>query len=294
MTFHTTASTLGLCATVLWGIASPALAQSVSADPVHIAAGPQAGVSTEPEPAAAPPLSANVTLTSQYVSRGWRQTWGKPALQGGFDYAHPSGFFAGTWMSSVSNRFIENGTVEWDLYAGYSQTVGDVGYGVTAYYYVYPGAKMAFADVRYDYGEIVPSISYKFLTVKYWLTYTRDYFGFNDETLGTTARTGDRHSRGSGYLDVNANFDLGSGYGLLLHYGQQNVRGFSFANWRDAKIAVSKSFDGGWSATLAFTKAWDKDDLFERYTTGAVDSSGHIDTSNPLKNTVFVSVTRTF
>ena len=55
--------------------------------------------------------SVNVTLASQYISRGFRQGWGKPALQGGADYAHPSGWSVGTWMSSVSNRFIENGTL---------------------------------------------------------------------------------------------------------------------------------------------------------------------------------------
>lgn len=293
MNFHTSA--VGLCALAMWGIAPHALAQSESPNSVQIAAGPQAGVSAAPEEASPESaFSSNVTLTSQYVSRGWRQTWGKPALQGGIDFAHPSGFFAGTWMSSVNNRFIENGSVEWDLYAGYSGSVGDLGYGVTVYYYIYPGAKMAFADQTYNYGEIVPTITYKFLNLKYWLTYTEDYFGFNDETLGTTASTGSRHSRGSGYLDLNANFDLGAGYSALLHYGQQNVRGFSLANWRDVKVALSKSFDGGWTATLAFTKAWDKKDLFERYTTGAVDSAGHMDVSNPLKSTVLASISRSF
>ncbi len=31
------------------------------------------------------PYSANVTFASQYISRGFQQTWGKPALQGGLD-----------------------------------------------------------------------------------------------------------------------------------------------------------------------------------------------------------------
>ena len=36
-------------------------------------------------------FSANVGLTSNYIFRGISQTGGKPALQGGFDYAHSSG-----------------------------------------------------------------------------------------------------------------------------------------------------------------------------------------------------------
>jgi len=40
----------------------------------------------------ASPWSANVTAASQYISRGFRQGWGKPALQGGVDYAGPGGF----------------------------------------------------------------------------------------------------------------------------------------------------------------------------------------------------------
>ena len=39
--------------------------------------------------------SATLTLASQYVSRGMRQTWGRPALQAGFDAVHASGWSAG-------------------------------------------------------------------------------------------------------------------------------------------------------------------------------------------------------
>ena len=56
---------------------------------------------------AAPPapdytLTANVGLFSQYIFRGIAQTAGKPAVQGGFDWAHSSGFYLGTWGSNIS------------------------------------------------------------------------------------------------------------------------------------------------------------------------------------------------
>jgi uncharacterized protein (TIGR02001 family) len=108
-------------------------------------------------------VTANVTLTSQYISRGFRQSWGKPALQGGFDYGHPNGFFAGTWMSSISNRYIENGTVEWDVYGGYAGSTGPFGYSATVFYYKYPGAVYAATDTKYDYGELTLGMTYKFL-----------------------------------------------------------------------------------------------------------------------------------
>src|SRR4029453_8356894 len=78
-------------------------------------------------PAPAPPpeqtITANVGLFSEYLFRGISQTAGKPAVQGGFDYAHSSGFYLGTWGSNVS--LLEGfgadsrSSLGWDLYGGY-------------------------------------------------------------------------------------------------------------------------------------------------------------------------------
>ena len=253
---------------------------------------PQVTATVAPaEAAATAPLSANLTLTSQYVSRGFRQTWGKPAVQGGIDYAHPSGFSAGTWMSSISDKFIEGGTVEWDLYAGYTGTVGDFTYAGQVYYYLYPGAKLQYAQTRYNYGEAVASLTWKWFNVKYWLTYTPDYFGYNSASL---MAGNNLHSRGSGYLDVNGTFDLGHGVSLLLHYGQERVRNFAAYNFRDVRVALSKALEGGWTVTGAYTRGWGRTDVYDLYTTGALDSSGHPAVSNPLKSTFLVSLTKTF
>ena len=55
-------------------------------------------------PAAASPhtFTGNVGVFSQYIFRGLTQTNRKPALQGGFDYSHSSGFYLGLWGSNVS------------------------------------------------------------------------------------------------------------------------------------------------------------------------------------------------
>ena len=240
---------------------------------------------------AAPAFTANVALTSQYVSRGFRQTWGHPAIQGGVDWTHPGGWSAGTWISSVSDKFIEGGTVEWDLYAGYTRAVGDVSLGAQVYYYRYPGAKLQYSHTNYDYGEIVASLGYKWFGAKYWLTYTPDYFGYNSSSLGIGQ---DLHSRGSGYLDLNGTFDVAEGTTLLVHYGQERVRNFAAYSFRDARIALSKAFAGGWAVTGALTRGWGRTDVYDRYTTGALDSGGRPAISNPLRSTLLVALARTF
>jgi len=47
-------------------------------------------------------ISANVALTTDYVWRGISQNQEDPALQGGFDYAHDSGFYLGAWAANVN------------------------------------------------------------------------------------------------------------------------------------------------------------------------------------------------
>ncbi|UDM52634.1 TorF family putative porin [Cupriavidus sp. MP-37] len=273
--------------------APPALAQAGGDTTLAVAPVPQVAATVPPAQTAAAtsPWSANMTLPSQYVSRGFRQTWGKPAVQGGIDYSHPSGFAAGTWMSSISDKFIEGGTVEWDLYAGYTGSVGDFVYAGQLYYYLYPGARLQYAQTRYNYGEAVASLTWKWFNVKYWLTYTPDYFGYNSASL---LSGNNLHSRGSGYLDINGTFDLGHGVTLLLHYGQERVRNFAAYNFRDVRVALSKAFEGGWTVTGAYTRGWGRTDVYDRYTTGALDSSGNPSVSNPLKSTFLVSLTKTF
>jgi len=48
------------------------------------------------------PFSANLSLTNDYRYRGISQSNFRPAIQGGFDYAHSSGFYIGNWNSSIS------------------------------------------------------------------------------------------------------------------------------------------------------------------------------------------------
>ena len=96
-------------------------------------------------PASPHSVSYNIGLFSQYVWRGMTQTDESLALQGGIDYAHASGFYAGAWASNVSWTtdfdYMDSNSLEIDLYGGYANTIGDIGigYNVGVLQYIYPG-----------------------------------------------------------------------------------------------------------------------------------------------------------
>src|SRR4051812_16159717 len=52
-----------------------------------------------PEPASS--LSYNIGLVTEYRYRGISQSARQPALQGGIDYADKSGWYIGTWASTI-------------------------------------------------------------------------------------------------------------------------------------------------------------------------------------------------
>lgn len=102
-------------------------------------------------------VSANTALTTDYRFRGVSLSAGDPALQGGIDVAHDSGFYVGTWVSSL-DAGAAYGDVELDIYGGWS---GDVAEGVSIdvglLYYLYPSEDVG-ADV--DYLEPYASVGF--------------------------------------------------------------------------------------------------------------------------------------
>lgn len=111
------------------------------------------------EEEAVSPISANVTIASEYVWRGLTQTDGEPAIQGGFDYAHESGFAAGIWGSNVDFGGAQS---EFDLYASYSGEMNDFGYEVGYIAYRYPGS------VGNDFNEAYIGGSYAGANLTYY------------------------------------------------------------------------------------------------------------------------------
>ena len=79
-------------------------------------------------------VSGNVAIGSDYFFRGIDQSGGE-ALSGGFDVGFESGFYVGTWASSIDF----SGGLELDYYAGYGGSFSDeVSYDIGYLYYGYP------------------------------------------------------------------------------------------------------------------------------------------------------------
>ncbi len=119
-------------------------------------------------------FSANVALTSTYVFRGIDQS-DAPAIQGGIDYGHPTGFYAGFWGSNVDFGDGDEAILELDAYAGYSNSIGDVSYDVGFIYYAYPSAD---DDLNYDYWEVYGSLGYEVdaFSISAGLAFSPEYF----------------------------------------------------------------------------------------------------------------------
>ncbi|ALC10911.1 TorF family putative porin [Sphingopyxis sp. 113P3] len=81
-------------------------------------------------------ISGSATVVSDYRFRGFSQSNEEAAIQGGISLSHDSGFYVGTWGSSIG---FANGT-EIDVFGGFSKEVvpgltADIG----ATLYLYPG-----------------------------------------------------------------------------------------------------------------------------------------------------------
>ncbi len=240
------------------------------------------GIAFAQDKAAESPHSfvGNLSLVSEYRYRGIAQTNKKPALQGGVDYTHASGFYAGTWLTNVS--WLSDGgggtvssSIEWDVYGGFKGSAGDFGYDVGLLYYYYPGSYPSGYNSPNTLEAYVAG-SWKMLTLKYSYALT-DLFGAID-------------SKGASYVDLSADFDLGSGFSLVAHVGHQYVpatsgRSRSDCSYNDWKLGVNKDYAGvTWG--LAYVDSDAKGGVGECYRSAFNRDLG--------KGTVVLSVSKTF
>lgn len=223
-------------------------------------------------------VSGNVSLTSDYVFRGVSQTDEDPALQGGFEYAHDSGFYAGAWGSNISWLSDIPGDIssslELDGYAGYRGSAGDTfAYDVGVLTYYYPGEfpdGFSRADTTELYlGGTVTPVENLSLGLKYSYSLT-ELFGYVD-------------SKGSGYLDASVNWTFSPGWTLNVHGGKQWIEENEDFEYTDWKLGVTKAFDNGLSVAAAWTDT-DADDAL--YT----NALGH----NIADSRVALTVTKAF
>lgn len=184
-------------------------------------------------------LAFNIGAVSDYRYRGISQSNLKPAIQGGVDYSHSSGFYAGAWASSI--KWLPDSSYELDVYGGYKGEVSPgVGYDVGVLRYQYPGTSPA------NTTEIYGALSYSVFTAKY--------------SHAVTNLFGVANSKQSGYLDLAASVDLGNGLTLVPHVGRQLVKNNGASSYTDYSVSLNKELRPGLiaTATIVGTDA-DKD-----------------------------------
>jgi len=249
-------------------------------------------------PAAAPapsPVTGNMTIASDYRFRGISQTYLGPAIQGGIDYAHASGFYIGNWNSNVASQVYSGGSgIEMDFYGGYKKAFGDFGLDLGFIYYYYHNAE--FMSKKFDNQEVYIGGSWKWLSAK--LNYAlSDYFGLNNEqasggywvnkntgaALDPSGTAG--KSKGTYYLDITATYPVNDKLNVIGHYGMLNVKTYNDLDYNDWKLGVTYEVGGG----LLGASYIDTDAKNEWYYTGG--AKGNKDSGN---GTVVLSIGKTF
>lgn len=178
-------------------------------------------------------LSGNLAVTSDYRFRGYTQTNFRPAVQGGLELSHSSGFYIGNWNSNVG--WVDGTSIEMDFYAGWTGAVGkgfDLDLGVLQY--TYPGNSMGPSP---NTTELYVGIARGPISFKVHYA-PSNYFGGAD-------------SKNTWYFDANGSFDLGSGWGIGLHVGYQTLKnatkelsGAPISGYFDYKAGISKDISG--------------------------------------------------
>jgi len=181
---------------------------------------------------AAPEVTYNVGVVSQYRYRGLAQGKGLPALQGGVDYANAGGYYLGAWASQI--KWIEDvaknaaGKTELDLYGGYKFKANDLDFDVGFLRYQYLNNNIG-ANTNEVYGAVTSGVH----------TFKLSY--------STTNLFGALNTKGADYFDWTANYDLGGGITLTPHIGRAFVsQGLSYT---DGALTVGKDLADGLTAT---------------------------------------------
>ncbi|MEX2481292.1 MAG: TorF family putative porin [Gammaproteobacteria bacterium] len=194
-------------------------------------------------------FTGNISASNNYLWRGLTQTTNEPAVSGGIDYAHDSGFYIGTWASNVQYASDDVFSYEHDIYVGYAGEYNGVSYDFGYLYYNYDEE----GDI--DFGELYGSLGYMGFSVTAWLFAHTE----NDESNGL-ANIGRNYDYGFGstyYISGDYEVDIYNGLMLGLHVGYHDgdfVDGFNFADgtfdYFDYNASLSK---GGFGFVVSHT-----------------------------------------
>ena len=193
-------------------------------------------------------FSANVALTNDYKYYGFSQSSEGWAVSGGFDFAHDSGFYLGTWASTIDFNVgaSDPAQIELDVYGGYGGEFSNgLSYDLGVIRYGYPNQSEDAGGGSYEYWEFYANFEYAFSgnlepTLAFGVAISPDFFG---ET-GTSV-----------YPNGGLSITLPNDFGAYINIGYLDVDDIDL-DYFHYQIGINKEFAG-----LGFDLAWaDADD----------------------------------
>jgi uncharacterized protein (TIGR02001 family) len=191
-------------------------------------------------------IAGSLSLVSDYVSRGQTQTFGGPAVQGEL-IVNPEpkkGFYLGLWASNISHDTVPNGAgVELNPYVGCRyEFVDDGAVKLELRGTLYPkGYTVLPPKERYDMYELIPGISYKWLTVNFAYSLTSvSAFNANFAPTIHSDIVPNGTSAGSWYWENIINLPIqGEDLSLDLGWAYQHMRHYSKLSYGITSVALN-------------------------------------------------------
>ncbi|MDD0844220.1 TorF family putative porin [Pseudomonas sp. Gutcm_11s] len=188
-------------------------------------------------------VDIDLTLASDYRTRGISQTQGDPALQAGATLGHSSGLYAGVWTSNVDFGYGLKTRQEVDYYAGwYWQATEAVSLDLGYIKYAYP------KESQFNQSEAYAILNaYGFKAAAYYSRDLGNFIGEDQDTL---------------YTWVGYETQLPLEIGLDLRYGRMDLKdplfwsnsGQSRDSYREWEVKLTRDFfDVTWGLSYVDT-----------------------------------------
>ncbi|HWI87360.1 MAG TPA: TorF family putative porin [Sphingomonas sp.] len=185
-------------------------------------------------------VTGGATLISDYRFRGISQTNKRFAIQGTLGLVHSSGFYIGTWGSSIDDYVAAGSDQEIDIYAGYKKTVSGTTFDGGLLYYYYPGS----GGANTDFFEPYFNVSHTFGPVgaKVGLNYAWSQQG---QSCAYDPRCGNKSKEDSLYTFGELSAAIpGTGVTVTGHVGE---------SWGRSYLTNGLKNYTDWSLTAAYT-----------------------------------------
>ena len=203
----------------------------------------------------------------------------------------------------MSDQWVPGGHIETDFYAGFRNKLpgawSEIGYDLNVLAAYYPGGnfdKTGFAGLksRRPTGiEAYAAFSYKWLTLKTGRVLT-DFYGWDTNNSPVGAFAGDPAAgvsgitRGSWFIEANANYEFSPGWNVNGQIGHETIRHADHLDWSYYKAGVTRTM-GNWAGSVAYS-ASSEPDAFNNF----VGLRNNGDTYDAMRPRVLFSLSRSF